>query len=154
MSEIGYSIRDFGGEIGSHNFTVAQLTAANHDAQVALYAAYETALGNICRGAIAKRRWVHTSVNVSNANSTDDEAQREQKLYIKYEDANKNVYGFEVACPDVSVLTRITGTDFVDLEDASVMAAYVAAWEAVATSPKDGTSACSVLKGVLMGRNI
>lgn len=151
MSKLSYTIRDFGGEVSAHSFNVAQLTAANHDAQVALYSAYETALGNITRGVIAKRRWVHTSANVSNADATDEEAQREEKLFIQYEDANKYLGGFEVACADISALTRITGTDFVELEDSDVMEAYVTALEAVATSHKDGSSAITVLRAILVG---
>jgi len=150
-SKVNRSIRDFGSEVGTYGYTAVQLTAANHDAQIALHAAEEAALANICRGEIAKRRIIHTAVNVSNDDAADDEAQREELLYVQYEDANKNMFGFEIPCVDISALTRITGTDFVNLADAGVMAAYVTALEAAAVSPKDGTSAITVLRAILVG---
>lgn len=88
---------------------------------------------------------------LSNASPTTPTARREKGLRFKYEDTTSfNTFIMTVPCADESLFTFIEGTDFVVLDDAGIVAAFVTAFEANAKSPDGG--AVNVLTAEFVGR--
>jgi hypothetical protein len=147
------SYADYSGERSSVSFWLAEMTAATHDAVVASQTAINAALEDVSRGQQREQTLVHSKVRISNMNASDTEADREAKLLVVYEDnTTKDIFTAEIPCVDKSALTRVVDTDFVVLNDAGAMAALVTALETHAIS-RNG-NAISVIRGILVGRNI
>jgi len=153
--KLGLKIVDISGEASTHAVHGIAITAANYDAQVALIAAYDTALQNIIIGELQVADFHADIFNISSDLPTNNFAQRELKILVRYQgDTSGDIFTVEIACPDLTNLTLLPNTDFVDLADGDIMAAWVTAFEALARAPGAPTETVTVLSAQVVGRNI
>ena len=145
------SYADYDGERSSFGIHTDTLTETN-------FATQETALGTLRTTALVLTKGVMVQHEAGNRErvalgpATDPEAQRELKWAVHYHDVTTfNRYVVELPCADPSFLDAAKRSE-ADLTDPSV-AAFVAAFEAVAVAPVSG-NAIVVDRLVLVGRNI
>lgn len=138
-----------GAEKGSWAFWIATLTAGNFTAQNGLVSALFTAALDITLGAQAGTS-IKAAATKSAVNVTNSLAQRENKWLVRYHDANGTKFSLEVPTADLSLLDA--GTEFLNLVDGGVIAAFVDAFEAVVVSPDDPTLATTVDSIQFVGR--
>lgn len=145
------SYADYDGEISTFGVRSTTPTAANFDAQVAAFEALQDAAAAITLG--LKTQTSLAIVNkVAIGEAADDAAQRELKWLVQYHDATTfKFYTVEIPCADTSVLDP-DDRSHADIGDASVVDAFVAAFEAFALTP-DG-NAPHVNNITLVGRNV
>jgi len=148
VSQGSQTIQDYGtpgsgtgAEKSSWAFWTATLTAANIVAQEGLISALWTATLDIIRGAEAATRILAVS-DQSAVVVTDPEAQRENKWLVRYHDTAGTRFTLEIPTAKLSLLD--TGTEFLNLADGGVIAAFVTAFEAVVKSPDDPTFTVAV----------
>jgi hypothetical protein len=142
-----FTWRDAGGE--SARMTINTASLIGTDPVPATVTALQVALANITDGAIINLA-SQSSVKLENLAYAAD-GHREDRWRVYYEDATTYaVYTNDIPCRQ-SGLATVPGTDFVDLDDGSVWAAFKTAFEALARSP-DG-NAVHVLKVEYVGRN-
>lgn len=153
--KLGLTIVDVTDEATNHSISGIAVTAANYDAQVALIAAYDTALQNIIIGELQVADFHADIFEISSALPTNNFAQRELKLLIRYQgDTNGDIFTISIGCPDLANLTLLGSTDFIDLADGGIMAAWVTAFEALARVPGVPGETVTVLSAQIVGRNI
>lgn len=138
-----------GAEKSSWAVWITTLTAGNFTAQTGLVSALFTAALDITLGAQSgsNTQAVATSSAVEVTNPL---SQRENKWLVRYHDADGTKFSLEVPTADLSLLDA--GTEFLNLADGGVIAAFVAAFEAVAKSPDDPTLAVTVDSIQFVGR--
>lgn len=148
----GYSLTmlDFSGEKSTTRVSTLSLTDS---ADFALKSqAFEDAIVALTLGtknaATASKQYRYSSVA-----PVDQQAQRETKLLVRYQDAvtGKN-YGFTIGTVDLEALTMIAGSDEVDINDGGVAAALVSAIEDFVASPSGNNVLVTGMRHV--GRNI
>jgi len=150
----GFSINDRSGEKSRHTLYNGAITAASIAGFLTNFGAYRTALEGIILGNVTQEEWVGDRTALTEALPASNFAQRELKLLVRYVgDTSGGVHTLEIPTPDLASLTIAPGTDLVDLTDAGVMAAWVAAFETIARSPDDDTETVTVLSIQFVGRN-
>lgn len=128
----------------------ATLTAGNFVAQTGAAAALLTAVLDITLGGEASSRLLASSTT-SAVEITDPLSQRENKWLVRYHD-NTDSAKFSVEIPTAKLSLLDTGTEFLNLADGSVIAAFVAAFEAYVVSPDDPTHSVTVDSIQFVGR--
>lgn len=153
------SIRDYATqlkncEISPFRLSTYQIDAANLATWLTGYGTLKTALDAIILGVQAKELVTIYDTVLSAAIPASPFAQRENKILMTATgDTTGKVLQWEIPCPDLAALT-LTGKDDVVLADGGVMAAYVAADEALRRNPEDDAETVTIVGAHLVGRNI
>jgi len=151
---------DYSNERSSVSVEIPLVTAANFAATATLINNLVAAAVNIIGGTL-NRRILTIPTPASGLVPADELAQREDKWIVGYTDTTANLaagvtnpyYGkrFTVGIATADLLNHLSSnSDFADLADAEI-AAFVAAFEALAKSPTGGDVEVNYLKFV--GRN-
>lgn len=128
----------------------ATLTAGNFVAQTGLASTLRTAVLDIVLGGEASSRLLATSTQ-SAVDITDPLAQRENKWLVRYHD-NTDGTKFSVEIPTAKLSLLDTGTEFLNLADGGVIAAFVTAFQNYAVSPDDPSHSVTVDSIQFVGR--
>ena len=151
MGKATFSGLDFSSERSKFSVQMADLTAGNIVAQLALVDALLTALGDISFipfGNVVNARDV-PSVGAA----TDEDGQREFKARVRYaDDVTGARFSVEIPAP-VRTGNLVAGTDFFNLA-ATDVAAFVTAFEALVKSPDDLANAVTVVNIQSVGRSL
>lgn len=153
------TVRDFATQLKDTetspvNLTSYQIDAANLATWLTGFGTYKTALQAICLGVFAKEVVVIYDTLLSGAIPTSPYANRESKILMTaVGDTTGKPTRWEIPAPNLAALTRV-GKDGIELADAGVMAAYVAADEALRRMPEDDTETVTIASAQLVGRNI
>jgi hypothetical protein len=110
----------------------------------------------ITLGAQTRNTWVgDADVVPVDVSTLSNLAQRENKLLITYEDTTTHEqYTLSIGTLDLTKVTFVPGAkDAVLLTAPAEMVAFIAAFEAIASPPEDGTHNVKVLKARFVGRN-
>lgn len=140
-----------GAEKSTWAFWITTLTAANFTAQAGLVSALYSAALDITLGAQSGT----TTQAVATSSSvvvTNPKAQRENKWLVRYHDSAGTKFSLEVPTADLDLLDQ--GTEFLNLADGGVIAAFVTAFEAVVKSPDDPTLSVTVDSIQFVGRRV
>jgi hypothetical protein len=150
-ARFNFTSKDYDAESTTHGFAVTELTAANFDAQVALQAAYELALGDMILGE-AKKSLMGNYVETDALRSDDPFAQRELKWRVNYRDTSTGkVSHITIGTANTARLSD-TKRAYADIGDGAEVDAFVAALEAFMLS--DEGHSIEVIDMPLVGRNI
>lgn len=156
MSDITFTYSDAGDEKSSVTVPISPIdgTIFTHADAITARGAMQTALGGIVRGRLRNTILTDARTKVSNLpGAASDEAQREEKLLVLYQDdTTLKLYRMELPCANIAALTRIAETDDIELLDSGNMAAFVTAFNANVVS--EAGNACSVVRAILVGRNL
>lgn len=160
-----FTLLDHNGEKSTTSFYTGNITAASLPGTLTQFGALRTAIDGIVLGTIAQETLKVFETKLSNARPSDQNAQRERKWLVVYEDnlpffdnptnlipneGYKKVFTFEIATADIA--TRLNAnSDEADLANAGI-AAFKTAFEAISRSPYGGTT--TVLKLIAVGRNL
>ncbi len=158
QNKASISIRDAGNEIGRFSCIGADITAANRDAQNTLFQALVTAVAALTLGAITKTDYI-SQVTVATTQPTDGAA-RELKLLVQYQvtsGANTGArWNCTVPCLDATLVSYVINVNAKDVVDPSVgteLLAFIAAFEAFAVDPANGTGTVAVVGLKVVGRS-
>lgn len=149
-SSVSLKGKDFGGEHTRFGFSTTQMTSANFDAQITLIDAIQTAADNVSYGSFTGLQVSAVDDPVGSA-ETDEDAQRESKWRVSYDD-DVNPLGkgsFEIPMADLSLL--IAGSGDMDVSGGAG-AALVTAIEAGVISRLG--NAITITSIVHVGRNV
>jgi hypothetical protein len=148
VNSIALTYRDFSREASTMSVGVQSL--ADNAAFGTALSDLETAIGAVTNGTLADRNQ-SLPERVSNA-AGGTGSSREYKLLIRYEDdTTKKIYTATIPTFDISTVTMITDTDFVDMSTGPA-ATLKTNFEAIAASPAGNT--VTVLQMVSVGRNL
>jgi hypothetical protein len=144
---------DHSSEVGRSKLHIVQLTAGNIVATLALVDTLNETTDAILQGTRSHTRVVAVDTPGSQTPPEGNDAQREAKLMVRYQDdTTKQIYRVEYPCILWTILNGAGPSgDFVD-PDNSGWQAYVAAFEAVVKSA-DG-NAVTVLDGQYVGKRL
>lgn len=151
-------VRDYAPSIAEAELTAIrvpsyQIDAANLATWLTGWGTYKTALAAIIEGVLAKEVVTIYDTILDSTTLPAVGAQRERKILLTYVgDTTGFKYSQEIGTADLSVLT-LGSKDSIELADGGVMAAYVAAFEAIARSPKDDAETVTVIGAKHVGRN-
>lgn len=152
-------VRDYattlkGTELSPVRLASYQIDAANLATWLTGWGTWKTALDAIILGVQQSENVVIYDTVLSNAIPVSPFAQREIKMLVSYvgNDTDR-VRQFEVPCPDLAALTFSDG-DNINIADGGVMAAFVAADEAVRRMPDDDAEEITITGAEIVGRNI
>jgi len=146
-------IRDASGEYSPFKVPINNLTGANYATNLGLITALQNALLAITLGNIASRAIAAEQTDINDTAVANQFAQRELKALVVYEGDTSGIkYTIEIPTFDPTG-RMIAGTDLIDLTDTEV-AAFVAAFEAIARTPNSDTETVTVLEMRLVGRNV
>jgi len=149
----GFTIGDFSREKSSFQVYNGAITAGTIAGFLTNFGALRTATAAIILGIIQKEKWVGDDTILDQDFPTNVFAQRELKALIVYQ-GDTSLKKFTLEIPTFDPTARmIAGTDLIDLTETD-MAAWVAAFEAIARTPDSDTETVTVLEGRLVGRNI
>lgn len=167
MTSQGYlSFLDHSGESSAASFITGDITAVSLPGFLTQWGDLRTAIEGITLGTIQEEAAYVFKTRLSNTKPTDQNAQRERKWLVTYEDnlpffddpvnaipnaGYRKVFNIEIPTADASLLPANLETEQVDITGTE-MAAFVTAFEAIARSPYGGT--VNVLKIELVGRNL
>lgn len=148
------SYRDAGNEIGTAQFYGPTLTAANHDAKVALWATLLTATDALLLGRRCKD--VYNDESLYAYGQPTNGAARELKLLVQYQDA-VNGQQMTMTLPTLdpalpSYVENINARDVVLIDEPTEVTDWIAAFEAFAVNPRTG-NAVNVTGMKVVGRN-
>jgi len=156
VSRLSQTLQDYGdvgsgtgGEKSTWQAWMTTLTAGNIVAQLGLVSALYSATLDITVGAQAASSVLAVSTQ-SAVNVTDPTAQRENKWLVRYHDADSTKFSLEVPTADLTLLDQ--GSEFLNLADGGVIAAFKTAFEAVVKSPDDPTLAVTIDSMQYVGR--
>lgn len=152
------SIRDAGNEIGRFACTGPDLAAASIAANEALWATLVAAVDALTLGAVTKQQY---SNEVTQATvQPEDGAAREIKLLVQYQVSTGGNTGARwnctVPCIDTSLISYVININAKDVVDPTVGAellAFIAAFEAFAVDPVNGTGEVLVVGLKVVGRS-
>jgi len=145
-------ITDYSNEKSSFGVTSVAANAGNLAAQQTLAAALVGATEDLTIGEVTKQG-MNLIILDAPAIPTSPYAQRELKWLVSYQAVTSGkIFQIEIAAPDITD-NVVPNTDVADLTSTD-WAAWVTAFEAYAKSPDNGTEAVTVVKAVLVGRNI
>lgn len=152
------SIRDAGNEIGTFSCIGADITAANRDAQNTLFQTLVTRVGALTLGAITRTTYI-SQVTQATTQPTDGAA-REIKLLVQYQvtsGANTGArWNCTVPCIDTTLVSYVQNINAKDVVDPSVgteLLAFIAAFNAFAVDPVNGTGTVAVVGLKIVGRS-
>lgn len=160
-----FSFLDHNGERSNMQFYTGNITAASLPGTLTQWGALRTAIEGIILGAVSQEELSVFRTKLSNTLPTDENAQRERKWLVVYEDNQaffdpptnaipnegyKKVFTFEIPTANL-VGQLLPNSDQADLTTTE-MAAFASAFEAIARSPYGGTT--NILKLVAVGRNL
>lgn len=112
-----------------------------------------TATDAISLCTLSDEKWVGDETALSNVVPTDHYARREIKLRVNYQ-GNDTGKLFHVTVPGPDIANLDYSGEDVNIADAGIMAAWVAAFEAIARSPNDDTENVTVVSAKIVGRNL
>lgn len=161
----GFTFLDHNGEKSNISFYTGNVTAVSLPGLLTQFGALRTAIEGITLGTVSQEELSVFRTKLSNTIPSDENAQRERKWLVVYEDAQQffdppvNAIPnegyrriFNVELPTALLTGQLLpNSDEADLTTTE-MAAFVTAFEAVARSPYGGTT--NVLKLVAVGRNL
>jgi hypothetical protein len=149
-----FAFRDYKGDPSSFRVRMAEVTAANFDAQATLVSNLETAIAAFQVADVPVARLQHGNETIDNQDkSSTPAASRKCKAMIRYEDdTTKEVYRTTIACADLSHLDA-DNRGYFDMDDGGDVAALVTAFEAAVISPEAGNSV-TVLSIQHVGRDL
>jgi len=161
-----FTWKDFDKETSNWSFHTGAVTAVSLPGLLTQFGALRAALANITIGTITKEQQTVFETRLANAPPADPNAQRERKWLLTYEDNQPffdppvnaipnegfgRVITTEIPTADFTGTHLLPNTDQANLADAEI-AAFVAAYEAIARSPYGGT--VNVLGLTAVGRNL
>lgn len=148
------SFRDAGNEISTQRFFGKLITAANHDAQGALFATYVGAAAALALGSITKEVYAHETLQIG-AIPTNG-AMREVKLLVQYsDDTTGEKFTTTLPTLDPTLPEYVSGAkDVIKLDSPSEITDFITAFEAFAVNPVSPTHAITVYGLKVVGRNI
>lgn len=146
-----FEILDYSMSKSSFSFSFGAITALSLPAFLTQFGALRSALQNIIIGTIAKERWVGDETILSNIPPLESAAQRELawRVYYAGTEGSRRLKHCDIATADTGLL--LSGSDMADMSDPNI-AAFVTAFEAIATDPEDEEAAAIVAKIQLIGR--
>jgi hypothetical protein len=160
-----FTLIDHNNEQTTTSFYTGNITAVSLPGTLTAFGALRTAIEGITLGVVSKESLKVFDTPLGNTPPTDQNAQRERKWLVVYEDnlpffdapvnaipneGYRKKFTFEIGTADIA--TRlIPNTDRADLTNLGV-AAFVSAFESIARSPYGGT--VNVLEIRAVGRNI
>jgi len=151
VGKASFSGLDFASKRTKFAVTMADLTAGNIVAQLALVDDLLTALGNFSY--IPFGNVVNARDTASVGKATDEDGMRSFKARVVYSgDTTGKLYDVEVPAP-IRAANLIAGTTFFDLADVQV-AAFVTAFEALAKAPDDLAETVTVVSIQSVGRSV
>lgn len=152
------SFRDAGNEIGRFSCTGPDLASASIAANEALWATLVAAAGALALGQITKQKYSN-EVTQATTQPTNGAA-REFKLLIQYQVSSGANTGSRWTCtlPTlnpalVSYVINVNAKDVVDPSVGAELLAFIAAFEAFAVDPANGTGEVTVVGLKVVGRN-
>lgn len=160
-----FTLIDHNREKSTVQFYTGNVTATSLPGLLTQFGALRTAIEGITLGVVAQESLKVFDTKLANVPPTDENAQRERKWLVTYEDTTaffddpvnaipnegyRKVFTFEI--PTAELVGRLLpNSDEADLADANI-ASFVSAFEAVARSPYGG--AVNVLSLRAVGRNL
>jgi len=142
---------DYDGEVSTVRVEPAELTAVNFDAQVALAIAFMDAVAGITLGLKTGFQHMNDTKTVLGP-SSDVDAQRERKWLVQWHDGvTFKRYTTEIPCADLAQLDP-NDRGNANIGDASVVDAFITAWEAFVLTPDGNTALVDEITHV--GRNV
>jgi hypothetical protein len=160
-----FTLLDHNGEKSTTSFYTGNITAVSLPDTLTEFGQLRTAIEGITLGTVAQESLKVFDTKLSNTRPADQNAQRERKWLVVYEDnlpffdapvnaipneGYRKVFTFEIATADISG-RLVTNTDEANLTNPGI-AAFKTAFEQLARSPYGGT--VTVLKLIAVGRNI
>lgn len=160
-----FTLMDHNRELTNVSFYTGNITAVSLPDTLTEFGALRTAIEGITLGTVTKESLKVFDTKLGNSPPSDQNAQRERKWLVVYEDnlpffddpvnaipneGYRKVFTFEIGTADIAN-RLIANTDEADLTNAAV-AAFVTAFEAIARSPYGGT--VNVLQIRAVGRNL
>lgn len=161
----GFTLMDHNRELSNISFYTGNITAVSLPNTLTEFGALRTAIEGITLGVVVKESLKVFDTKLANTPPSDENAQRERKWLVVYEDnlpyfdhpvnaipneGYRKTFTFEI--PTAELVGRLLpNSDEADLTDTGV-AAFVTAFEAVARSPYGGT--VNVLQMRAVGRNL
>lgn len=148
-----FTLLDYSNEKSTVTIHNGAITAGTIAGFLTQFGALRDAIAAITLGTVQKEKWVGDDTVLSNTIPANVFAQRELKALVLYEgDTSQKKFSIEIPTFDPTG-RMIPGTDLVDLSNTEV-AAFVAAFEAVARTPDSDTETVTVLEIRLVGRNV
>lgn len=149
------SYKDAGNEIGRVHFYGPDITAANHDAKVALWATLLTATDALTLGARVSDRYDDESLY--DEDQPINGAAREMKLLVQFKDAvNGQKLTLTIPTLDPTIpeyVQNVNARDVVVMDSPAAITDWIAAFEAFAVNPR--TKNAVVVYGLkVVGRNV
>jgi len=142
---------DYSKEKSGMDFNFGPITALTIAAFLSQFGAFRTATEALSLGNLVSDSWTGDTTTYNVAPPTDENAQRERKWRVRYQDTvNLAIYKIEIPCANI-VGQLQAGTDNADLTTAEWVA-WIAAFEALAKSPEGNT--VNVLDAIKVGRNL
>lgn len=165
MAEGSFSFKDYDGEPSSYGFHTGAVTAVSLPGLLTQFGALRTATAGLSIGTITAESLNVFNTKLANALPTDENAQRERKWLVFYEDEQqffdpplnaipnsgyRKVFHFEIPCANF-VGQLLENTDRADLTTTE-WTAYKTAFDNIARSPYGGT--VNLLYAEAVGRDL
>jgi len=151
-SGVTWTYSDWGNERSSFDVYTATINAASMAGITAALATLKSEVEGITIGESHKEALFVRSL-LSNDPASSESAQRERKWLVTYKgNTTEKLFRVEIPCADPTG-RLLPLSDLADPDNADV-AAFIAAFEAVAKSPDDGAEGVTVQSVRLVGRNI
>ncbi len=144
---------DFSGEKSTCSFNFEAVTVLNIVQHLVDFGALRAAIDAITSGTLCQDKWVGDRTKYSSVLPTDENAQRELKFLVMYEDdSTLDVGRMEIPTPDLSIADiLLPGTDMVDLAEPTITT-FVTAFELFARSQNSNTVTVTGIR--VVGRSI
>jgi hypothetical protein len=142
-------------EVSSVTIYNDAITAASLPGYLTQLGALRTATDAITLGGRVRGTWVgDADETLVDPSTLPNQAQRENKLLVVYENATTNKR-FQLTIPtlDLSIVTFVPGGKDAILMTTPEIAAWITAFEAIASPPDDPAAGVNVLEMRFVGRN-
>lgn len=150
-----FTLLDYSNEKSHFTFGFGPITALTIADFLSEFGDLRTALGNITLGTLVEDTWKGDVTKYSVSLPSDNNAQRERKFLVTYEDTTTySVFRFEVPTAKFTTTAGSVfkpNSDDVDLTNTQI-AAFVTAFEAIGESPDGNGVNVLHIRGV--GRNL
>lgn len=145
---------DYSLEPSNSGVTLTQITAGNLVATLGLVDTLIAAMQAITVGQLARSKVTVREQNEDTVTPTNPQAQREKKWLVKYHDTvTGKKYRLEIPTADLSGGNLNTNSDQANLADTQI-AAFVTAFQAVATDPDTGLNPVAVDEILFVGKRL
>jgi len=138
-------------ESASIRLPIAEISAANLVAKLALVAALRTAMDDIVIGVDAKQEITLKTDVFSRNRAPSQLAQRENKWLLRYHDTT-TFQKYQASLPTADLTKLPDGSEFLDMAGTEG-AALKAAFDAIVVSPGNGSNAVALDSAQFVGRN-